>query len=410
MANAGERHRLKVAYLCDFSPLDGNLYSGGNARLFRALQDHVGDVTILPNHWGLAEPLRRAILALPEALTIRLRWRAHLVLSPLIARVVNRALRRGDYDVLFCAYSFQSLAAVRPPDDVLTVYTSDATPTIYKNSAIGRSFGSFFGPSRLLDPAIERAEGRIFSRVDLLVWPSNWLRSRVAARYDVDPSRSVKVPWGANIDDPEPASEPPRLSPDAPVRLLMVGRDWRAKGGPTTLATLRELQARGVDATLDIVGCDPDEARGVPGVTIHASLDKSDPDQLARFQDLYRTSHFFVMPSFESFGFAYCEASAFGLPSLCLSVGGIPVLDGRNGHALDIGAEATDFADRIADYLADPAAYDALRVSTRAEYDERLNWDAWGRKVRELIAGAMDTRARTVSAPSPEERHGPSAA
>ena len=88
----GNSRRLKIAYLCDFDPRDPTLYSGGNARMLAALETHAGDVTVLPQDWGLAEPLRRAVLAAPEAVSIRARWRLHLMLSWLVAGRVARAL------------------------------------------------------------------------------------------------------------------------------------------------------------------------------------------------------------------------------------------------------------------------------------------------------------------------------
>jgi glycosyltransferase involved in cell wall biosynthesis len=407
------RDGLRLAYLCDFSPMNAALYSGGNTRLFQALCDHVGEVEVLPNHWGLAEPIRWLIERTPEAIAIRLRWRVHLMLAPLISRVVTRALRRGDYDVLFCAYSYQSLYRVKVPEGMVVAYTSDATPSVYKNSVIGRSFGSYLRFSRLIDPLIEATERSVFRAADLLIWPSNWLRERAQERYGLDPDKAVKVPWGANIDRPEPDPDPPRLERDGPLKLLFVGRDWYAKGGPTTLATMEELRASGIDCRLTIVGSDPEEARGRDGVTIHPNLDKSDPEQLALFQSLYRQSHFMVLPSYESFGFAFCEASAFGLPSLCLSVGGIPIDNGMNGHALDREASSRDFARQIMEYWDAPEKYDALRLTTRAEYETALNWDVWGKRVAGLLGSAVvarrsGRRVTAVSAPSLSQQPKPS--
>ena len=85
---------LRIAYLCDISPLDRNLYSGGNARIHDALRRHAGEVTILPVTWGMAEPARRLIHALPEVANLRMRWRTHLALSRLTGAAVRRALAR----------------------------------------------------------------------------------------------------------------------------------------------------------------------------------------------------------------------------------------------------------------------------------------------------------------------------
>lgn len=395
--------RLKIAYLCDFDPRDRTLYSGGNARLFDALQAHAGDVTVLPQDWGPAESLRRAVLAAPEALGIRLRWRLHLALAPLIARRVRRALSEDRYDVLFGAYAFHALARVTPPYPMVMAYTSDATPTIYKQSEIGQSFGSWFKPSRLIDPLIERAEARCFSELDLALWPSDWLRDAANARYGLSPERSLTVPWGANVSDPGPMPPVEPLTVDGPVEILLVGRDWTAKGGWTTAETVACLRAEGIDARLTVVGCTPPPEIDTEGLTVHPYLDKSKPDDLARFHYCFRKAHFLLMPSMESYGFAFCEASAYGLPSLCLNVGGVPVWDGVNGHALPFGAGAEEFAAIIRRYLDAPERHTALRASARALYEEQLNWDAWGRRVGGLLVKSVD-QLNAPSRAEPRER------
>lgn len=378
-------HRPSIAYLCDFSPLDTNSYSGGNNRIHEALRTHVGDVTVLDNGWGMAEPVRRLMHALPEAINLRLRWRMHLVLSRTIARHVQRQLVAGRFDVLFCAYSFQSLMNVRVPPGMTSVFTADATPTTYKRSEIGQSFGSYLAVSRLLDPLILGAERRIFQATDLTLWPTEWMKSGADALYGLNDAQSRVIPWGANITPPPAMDLAPRISRDRPVQLLLVGRDFLAKGGALVVEVYDALRDRGVAVSLDVIGGAPPAAFMRPGLTHHGHLNKAVPAELARFQDIMARAHFMVQPSFESYGFAFCEASAYGLPSLCLRVGGVPVRDGVNGHALPIGSDAEDFAERITGYLDRPDAYAALRKSARAEFDQRLNWDAWGQSVARIL-------------------------
>jgi glycosyltransferase involved in cell wall biosynthesis len=109
------------------------------------------------------------------------------------------------------------------------------------------------------------------------------------------------------------------------------------------------------------------------------------PEDLAVFHDCFRSAHFLLMPSMESYGFAFCEASAFGLPSLCLDVGGVPVWNGVNGVTLPFGSDPDQFAEVIKRYLRQPETHAALRVSSRQVYEDRLNWDTWGRKVATLL-------------------------
>ncbi len=383
---------MKIAYLCDISPEHTQPYSGGNARIYNALKTHVGEVDILPQSWGVAEPLRQAVHALPDRANLRLRWRLHLALGPIIARNVTRALSQKKYDVVFGAYSFQSLAALKTPYPILKAYTADATFTAYRRSQIGQNFGASWATRNLLDPLTLRAEHKIYRNLDLMLWPSEWLKREADALYGLSDAQSLVLPWGANIDTPAAEGTPLPIDANAPVRLLVVGRDWFSKGGPQAFETLQVLRATGVDAQLTVIGTTPPEFHLNEHVTVHPSLNKAVPTEKALFEAAFAKAHFLVQPSFESWGFAFCEAAAFGLPSLCLNVGGVPVRDDITGHALPEGAGAPEFAEIINSYLRDPARYQALRLSARKAFDTQLNWDAWGKSVRMIFESRIGER------------------
>lgn len=377
--------RLKIAYLCDHSPLDPNNYSGGNALIYGALQKHVGDVEILATDWRWLEPLRRLVNKMPISIQMRLGWRLHLLLSGAINRGRQQALAKGNYDVLFSAYSYHALYKLKVPATTLTIHTSDATPTTYKQSEIGKNFGSFLSISRLMDPWIRHTEQRVFSRANLLLWPSQWVRDAVVDLHKLDPDKSIIAPWGANINDPGPEKNAPKLIKENPINLLLIGRNWFAKGGPIAFDTMQDLHKRGYDVRLTVIGCTPPDFHINELVTVHPSIDKSKPDERATFTNALHDAHFMVMPTFESYGFAMCEASAYSLPVLCWRIGGVPVWNGINGQALDKSAGPQEFADVIEGYLNKPKEYHALRKSSYTQYHEHLNWGAWGKAVAKTI-------------------------
>lgn len=385
--------RLKIAYLCDHSPLEAWTYSGGNSLVFKALQDHVGDVEIVDNSWGFAELVRRALHHLPEHLFLRVRWRVHLLLSRVIAASVHKQLKRSSYDVLFCQYSFQSLAAVKTPDGMVSVFSSDATPSTYKNSEIGQYFGSYLKISRWFDRFVLAREKKVLRAQDLNLWPSLWQKDLADKMYGLSETQSVMVPWGANIAKPEIGENQPAISNN--LKLLVLGRDWDAKGGPIAFEVMQELRSRGVNASLSVVGCTPPQEHQNDNVSVYPNLDKTDPEQLQQFEFLLRTSHFLVLPSIESFGFAFCEASAYGLPSLCLNAGGVPVVDGVNGHRFATGSQPSTYADKIIPYITYPDAYSALRATSRKYYETTLNWEAWGRSIAKLIKDKANASSAT---------------
>lgn len=378
------RPRLNIAYLSDEPPSDRWSHSGGNARMLAALERHVGRVSVLPVHWFAAEPLRRAVNALPGPVAIRTRWRLQLLAAPLIARGLARELARGRFDVLFCSYGFQALAGLRTPPDMLRVFCSDATPSSFRHSALGRRFGSFLFASRLFDPLIRRAEARVLRRNDLNLWPSEWQKRQADALFGLSDERSLVVPWGANIDTVPEARKRPPPAPGQVLELLFLGRDWAAKGGPLALEVLARLRARGTAARLTVIGCTPPGP--LPeGVEAHSFIDKTRPEGAARMDALFARAHFMLMPSFESYGFAYCEAAAHSLPVLCLDVGGVPVVNGVNGHTLPPGSAAEEFAALIARLIGDAEGYLALQESARRHFESTLNWDAWGARVAGLL-------------------------
>lgn len=367
---------MDIAYLCDLDPRLGWTYSGGNRRIFEALEAQGARLRVLDPGWGLAEPLRRVLTRAPEKVNLRLRWRVHLALGRVAARAVSRQLRKTPPDVVFCAYSIQSLSGLRVPDGVKLVFTSDATNSVYKRSAVGAAFGSS-RMARWTDPLVLRAETRILRACDLLLWPSVWQSEAATALHDLDPRKARVLPWGANL--PDPGTGGPRPGMSGGLRLLMVGRDWTAKGGWLVHEVLAELHRRGVPAALDVIGGVPDEGAYGEGVTAHGQIDKSAPGGLAAFETIFRGTHFLVQPSFESYGFAFCEAAAYGVPSLGLREGGVPIREAVNGHAFAAGTPATAYADVLERYWRAPKDWEALSLSSRAYYENALNWTAWGR-------------------------------
>ena len=83
----------------------------------------------------------------------------------------------------------------------------------------------------------------------------------------------------------------------------------------------------------------------------------------------------------------FSEASAFGLPIISTNTGGVPtvVVTGINGYLLSLEATAKKYADTIVSLYNDRVGYEQLRISARDFFEQKLNWDVWGKNVRKHI-------------------------
>ena len=84
-----------------------------------------------------------------------------------------------------------------------------------------------------------------------------------------------------------------------------------------------------------------------------------------------------------------CEANAFGLPVIATATGGTPevVKDGENGFLLPFTARGDAYAEIIKELFHDEQRYSTFVQSSRAAFDNRLNWDAWGSAAATYISG-----------------------
>ena len=238
---------------------------------------------------------------------------------------------------------------------------------------------------------------RLIDRSAAVILTSDWALSEAQRDYRTDKTVLRVVPAGANLDY-EPQGDIV-ASQKTSLKLLFVGIDWHRKGGPLALRVTEILRENGAPKTeLHVVGCSPPEARSKPGVTVHGRLSKADPTQRDQLDRLFREAAFLFVPSpQETFGLVYCEAAAYGLPSVACNTGGVPTIirDGETGALLNMGAPPEEYARRILSIWNDRTRYDAMRRHARRFYERRLTWRAWGDAMGEEIERAV-TSGRKV--------------
>jgi glycosyltransferase involved in cell wall biosynthesis len=222
------------------------------------------------------------------------------------------------------------------------------------------------------------------------VYSTRWAAQSAIDHYAADERKVRVIPFGANLEH-IPARErvlARKKNADC-CRLLFVGVDWEKKGAPIALEAVVALEKLGVPTKLTVCGCIPPKKVYHPNMEVIPFLNKNDDKQRQKLEMLYMQSDFFILPTRnECFGIVFCEASAFGLPSIGTQTGGVSevILDGVNGFTLPHDVRGDAYAEVIARLYRDTPAYDRLVQTSRSRFETQLNWDAWGRAASQAFA------------------------
>ena len=301
--------------------------------------------------------------------------------APLFGKVLSQKINASNYDILIVRdYYLGSFLNVKVP----IVYLGDTTFHLYKDY--------LNNPSKAFEKIADQIEEKMIARADCVIYSSEWARNDAIFHYHARNSKIHVVEFGANI--PHPMDYQADIQMDT-CNLVFIGRNWQKKGGDKMLGAYRILKKEAFPCTCTLIGSVPPNAskNDDPDLTIIPFLDKTFPAQLDRFTQILNNAHFLILPTeFDAFGIVFCEASAYGVPSIAANVGGVsqPIKEGCNGFLLSRAATAEDYARMIKNIFSDKERYIALRKSSRHEYEKRLNWVVWGNKINTIFEDTIN--------------------
>ena len=359
---------MKIAFVSSLNPHDLQRWSGSLYHIFQALcKRH--EVVWLGNNFarggfwhhrfsGKREPYY------PENYTT------------LFTKTLSDEINQGNFDIVFLRDYYMGTGL---DVSIPIAYVSDVTFDLFKHFLNIKD--------DYYEHLAESTEQQLINGVDLLLYSSEWVKDSAIAHYHAKKSKIHVVEFGANI--PHPSDYQERIAMDV-CNLVFIGRNWEKKGGDKVLGAYKKLKSEGFPCTCTLIGSVPPDFSDNEDsdLTLIPFLDKSKPEDLERLCNILKTAHFLVLPTeFDAFGIVFCEASAYGVPSIAANVGGVsqPVREGKNGFLLPPDATAEDYAEKIKSVFSDKENYLKLRQSSRHEYETRLNWDVWGEKVTKIF-------------------------
>lgn len=302
---------------------------------------------------------------------------------------ISPKLAKFDSDVLLC-----------PENTIPLAYLECKQPIVlWTDAPLSASINFYPWLSNLTKETLNHLyamEKLALEKCKLLIFVSEWAAQSAIETYGIDPSKIALVPWGANLEtnrDREDIHNIVEAKNNDRCKLLFIGVDWFRKGGDIAFDVAKELNARGVNTELIVVGCRPIIEDTIPEfVTSLGFINKSTQEGSSKINKLFSEAHFLILPSrAEMYGHVFCEANSFGLSCISTQVGGIPsvITDDLNGKTFPSSASISEYCNYISTLMNNYSDYKKLAYSSFNEYQSRLNWSVAGQTAKKIIQDVL---------------------
>lgn len=374
--------KLTVAYITLYDPLDMKQWSGLGFYIYQMLQMlgyniHLinnmtfkpGFTTKLLNHYYNFKGIKYDA------------FRDSSVLKSYASQIESRLPH--DVDIIFS------------PGSLPVAFLKTAKPVVIYTDATFASlvnyYPEFTGLQQRLVENGNRIEKSAIKKANLIFYSSQWAANSAINDYGADPEKVVVVPFGANIPSNLSEQELKEIIEQRSTReleLLFVGVDWKRKGGDIALEIAREIKNQGIKVTLNVVGVRQELPVKDEMIVNHGFLDKNVPADIAKLYNLYKRSHFFILPSRQDCTpVVFSEANSFGLPCITTNVGGIPdvIRNEVNGFCFSLTLGYKEVSNRIISAFTQKEVYRNFCLTSFNEYITRLSWDVSGCRIKRVL-------------------------
>lgn len=291
--------------------------------------------------------------------------------------------------------TYQVDAVLSPVMEAIAYVHSD-TPLFLWTDAVFASLKAFY-PNyfNLSADTVKQANAMVTAcllRCRLAFFSSDWAARAASDLYGISPDKCRVVPFGANLEinhDVNAVKTMIHARDRETIKLLFIGVEWYRKGADIVLNVAKALHAKGKKVELTFVGVTPPAGEVIPNyVTVTGFISKHTPEGRAKITHYLANSHFLFVPSrAEAYGIVFCEANAYGLPSIGSCIGGIPTIiqNHQNGFVFPLDTPIQLYCDTISDLMKNFEKYEALALSSFQKYLARLNWLSATRTVKTMI-------------------------
>lgn len=371
----------KIAFLSDGDPRDKSLWSGTMYMMYSSFIQLGYEVDWIPATKYTEKEINfiEKLASFHEKILNRTFNRYQNLTKAFIAsRRIKNKLKETDFDLLFVSNAINDIAFLNIKQPI--IYVNDILYDQHINY-----YPAYKGLGWYSKKILRYLEKKVLQKSSAVLLPSEWSVERAVSFYHLPSDKVHLLRFGANIDVPQKNNfQPKKLT--QPITFLFLSVEWERKRGDIALDTVELLVKKGYNVKLKVVGCIPPKESEIMEVV--PFLNKNIPEDYQKLKDTLNSSHFLFVPTeAECYGIVFCEASAYGLPSITTATGGVTsiVKDGINGFALPLNAKADEYAKIIEPFLINESKFQELSKTSRARYDQALNWDVWRNELRNIL-------------------------
>ncbi|MDQ3047216.1 MAG: glycosyltransferase family 4 protein [Bacteroidota bacterium] len=377
------KNRIRIAYVTATDARNKHSWSGSDYYIWNALQKHVGDITLVRPK----EPQSLIIiLKILHGCSLyifgkRFDWRHSTSLSKAYSGNLEKELEGKVFDLIVAPASDPLIANLNTPIPIVYINDRTIAGAIDYHKML-RNLWNFSKQQSILTDKTA-IENSVF-----VSYPSKWAADSAEKLYGIPKEKIHLNHFGANMDVIPARSIAENRKTESICKLLFIGVNWNDKGGPIAFDCLKELIKMNINAELTVCGCIPSADVVHEKLNVIPFLNKNNPSEFTRLQELWSSSTFLILPTrIDAYGIVFCEASAYGLPSLGTDTGGVAgaLHNEKNGYLMPFSAGGKDYALKIAAIYRDPEAYKTLSINARNEFEKELNWDVWAGRFKEKL-------------------------
>jgi glycosyltransferase involved in cell wall biosynthesis len=367
---------MKVGFVARWSPLDKKSWSGTSYYSYNEIKKYYEtEIFHFKWNWFLREwlttqkSINRRVFKKQTAVEYLKSY------ARFFSKKLDRELEKRPVDILFVSASPQLIAYTKTPIPI--IYMTDAT-----FSQIQGYYPYFSNLANYNIKAGIEIDKRAFEKAAHCMLASEWNRQSALEDYKINGNKISVAPLGANMDH-VPQSIELNKNQSVQCRLLFLGVEWDRKGGDIVLEAFQLLKQKGINVHLHIIGCVPPvDVSTEKNIIVIPFLDKNRQEDFEQLHKIFLQTDFLLLPTrAECAGVVFCEASAYGIPSITTDTGGVTtyVKNNINGFALPFSADAQAYASQIEKIFNDKEKMVSLKNSSRNYYEEQLDWHLWGK-------------------------------